>query len=186
MKQEDILDIGRKILVEKGPNYVTYCNIAKELNITSDEVYKIMGPFELQKKKLIRELEEEYKEFSDRYVSKYTQGGKYEAYGMAYIQFAKNHKHKFEAIFMRSREGEPQDDGEAIFSKPLKCLMEQLNLDFYRATRLNIDMWLYIHGIATIFANDYISLEDDTILTMLRETFYVMTIKYGLEKGKDY
>ena len=47
MKQEDILDIGRKILVEKGPNYVTYWNIAKELNITSDEVYKIMGPFEL-------------------------------------------------------------------------------------------------------------------------------------------
>lgn len=114
------------------------------------------------------------------------QSGKYPPYkasGMAYIRFAKEERELFKLLFMRDRSGETVlEDGESI--RPLLRLIEQnLGIDEAAAMRFHMQMWLFVHGIATMIATAYLEWDDAWVSQTLSDAYAGMKCFYTGEKG---
>ena len=84
----------------------------------------------------------------------------YKASGMAYIRFAK----------------------EEI--RPLMQLIQQnLGISEDEAYLFHLEMWLYVHGIATMIATSYLDWDDEFISRVLTDAY--MGLKYRYTEGKD-
>ena len=73
----------------------------------------------------------------------------YKASGMAYIRFAREEKELFKLLFMCDRSHETvRDDRESI--RPIiDIIKKNLGLDEERAFLFHMEMWIFVHGIAT-------------------------------------
>ena len=94
----------------------------------------------------------------------------YKAFGMAYIRFAKEEKELFKLLFMRDRKGEeiiPTSDFEAS----IEIIMNSNNITKEKAELMHLEMWVSVHGIATILATSFLDLEWKLISDMLTDVY---------------
>ena len=94
----------------------------------------------------------------------------YKAMGRGYIRFAKEERELFKLLFMRDRGGEdlkPTPDFEAS----VDIIMRANGLSRERAQRMHLEMWACVHGIATMVATSFLSLDDDLIGDMLSDVY---------------
>lgn len=102
----------------------------------------------------------------------------YKASGMAYIRFAREEKELFKLLFMRDRSEEkiPQDT-EAI--RPIvEIIMQNLGLSEEKAYRFHLEMWMYVHGIATTTATSYLEWDWDMVSGMLTDAYMGLRARY--------
>ncbi len=80
----------------------------------------------------------------------------YKASGMSYIRFAREETELFKLLFMCDRSGEaPAEDRESI--RPmLDLIIKNVGLDEDRAYLFHLELWIYVHGIATMIATSYL------------------------------
>lgn len=95
--------------------------------------------------------------------------------GRAYISFAKNEPKLFEIFFMRPTDSivgvssvDPNERAALDIASGLMCG----NSD--RGQRLLNDMWLIVHGIATLEATGKLSFTDEEITQTLSEVFMAL------------
>lgn len=102
----------------------------------------------------------------------------YKASGMAYIHFAREEKELFKLLFMRDRSGEPiVEDRESI--RPLLALIRKsLGISEDAARRFHLEMWLFVHGIATMLATSYLNWDDALISDVLTDAYQGMRYRY--------
>lgn len=95
----------------------------------------------------------------------------YKASGMAYIRFAKEEKELFKLLFMRDRSHEkPADNKEEI--RPLLELVKQnLGLSEEDAYLFHIEMWICVHGMATMIATNYLDWDETHISKILTDAY---------------
>lgn len=107
----------------------------------------------------------------------------YKASGMAYIRFAKEERELFKLLFMRDRSREKiKENKEEI--KPLMHLIQQnLGISEDEAYLFHLEMWLYVHGIATMIATSYLDWNDEFISKVLTDAY--VGLKYRYTEGKD-
>ena len=99
----------------------------------------------------------------------------YKASGMAYIRFAKEEKELFRLLFMRDRSHESIEDKEE--NKPLIELIQQ-NLGISEAYLFHLEMWIYVHGMATMLATSYLELDEEFISRVLTDGYEGMKARY--------
>jgi hypothetical protein len=90
---------------------------------------------------------------------------------MAYIRFAKEEKELFKLIFMCDRQGEehtPSPDFEAS----VEMIMQATGCDRETARLLHLEMWVCVHGIATILATSFLELDFELISRMLTDVYW--------------
>ncbi len=105
----------------------------------------------------------------------------YKASGMAYIRFAKEEKELFKFLFMRDRTGEVIAENREEIRPLLDMLMHNLGIDEDAAYRLHLEMWLYVHGIATMLATGYLHWDMAFISEALTDAY--QGLKYRYTKG---
>ena len=95
----------------------------------------------------------------------------YKASGMAYIRFAREERELFKLLFMRdrSREKVPPEDGE---DAPIIALIQK-NTGMSRETArlFHLEMWIYVHGIATMTATAYLDFDEASVSGMLTDAY---------------
>ena len=99
---------------------------------------------------------------------------------MSYIRFAKEESQFFKYLFIRNRAEEKFDEMEFEFQAETSVLTNLYNIKGNLASQLHIHMWVWVHGIATMFATGYLTWEWQTVSEMLTDAF--MGIKQRLEK----
>ena len=75
----------------------------------------------------------------------------YKASGMAYIRFAREQRELFKLLFMRDRTNEEKAAGEELEAL-LSLIRQSMGLSREEAYRFHMEMWIYVHGIATMIA----------------------------------
>ena len=107
----------------------------------------------------------------------------YKASGMAYIRFAKDEKELFKLLFMRDRSGETIEENREEIRSLIELIKQNLGISEDEAYLFHLEMWLYVHGIATMIATSYLDWDNEFISKVITDAY--IGLKYRYTEGKD-
>ena len=96
---------------------------------------------------------------------------------MAYIRFAKEEKELFKLLFMRDRSHENTDNKEEN-KQLLELIQQNLGINEEEAYLFHLEMWIYVHGMATMLATSYLELDEEFISRVLTDGYEGMKTQY--------
>lgn len=108
----------------------------------------------------------------------------YKASGMAYIRFAKEERELFKLLFMRDRSHERIEENKEEMRPQLELIKQNIGLNEENAYLFHLEMWLYVHGIATMIATSYLDWEDEFVSKVLTDAY--IGLKYRYTKSTDH
>ncbi len=109
----------------------------------------------------------------------------YKASGMAYIRFAKEQPNLFKLLYMRDRTNERISENREEIRPVINILMEKLGIDEDTAFIFHLEMWLYVHGIATMIATGYIDWEMDFVSQALTDMYLGLSQNFAKENKSN-
>ena len=101
----------------------------------------------------------------------------YKASGMAYIRFAREQKELFKLLFMRDRTHEEKVAGDELEAL-LGLIQKSMGLSRDDAYRFHLEMWIYVHGIATMIATAYLEWDMDFISAALTDAYQGLRLRF--------
>lgn len=103
----------------------------------------------------------------------------YKASGMAYIRFAKEEKELFKLLFMRDRSDEKIEKNTEEIKPLLELIQKNMHLNEEMAYLFHLEMWLYVHGIATMIATSYLEWDIQFIDQVLSDGYKGLQEHFG-------
>lgn len=95
----------------------------------------------------------------------------YKASGLAYIHFARDKRELFKFLFMRDRSNSEMQESEHSFEVAVKIIMDATGLNQENAKKLHLQMWIFVHGIATLIVTSYLDISDELISELMTDTY---------------
>lgn len=102
----------------------------------------------------------------------------YKASGMAYIRFAREERELFRLLFMCDRSQEVIAEERESIRPLLQIIQKNLGINEDKAFLFHMEMWVYVHGIATMIATCYLNWDDDMLSKMLTDAYTGMKYRY--------
>lgn len=100
----------------------------------------------------------------------------YKAAGMAYIRFALEERALFELLFMRPR-NEDEINNDFIDPLIIDRILQSNDLTREQAEYLYLQMWIFVHGIATMLVTAYYRLDWEQISQILTDNYQALCAK---------
>lgn len=178
--KEDIVNIAVEIVRKNGTEGINARSIATMLNCSTQPVFSNFASMEELKYAVLEKANELYQE----YIKREVESGEYPVYkasGMAYIRFAKEEKELFKLLFMRDRSDEEIPENTSVDEKMEAIVRKNMGLNETEARLFHLEMWAYVHGIATMFATCFINLDWQLVSKMLTDSYLGMRKQYGVE-----
>lgn len=175
--REEIVKAALDITREKGISAVTARGLAEKLGSSSKPVFSIFENMSELHCAIIEAANREYSEFTDRYIK----SGKYPPYkasGIAYIFFAKENRELFKLLFMRDRSKEIISENREELAPIIDMIVKNTGMSKEKAYLFHIEMWLFVHGIATMAATSYLNLDDEFISNTLTDVYTGLKIRF--------
>lgn len=177
IKKEDIVAAGIEIVRECGADALNARNVAARLKCSTQPVfsnYATMGEFRAD---VMKAADAVYQ----RYLAEGMADDKYPPYkasGMAYIRFAKEERELFKLLFMRDRSGEQAAEDGAEGEELIALVRKNVGVEEDEARLFHLEMWVYVHGIATMMATSYMSFEEEMISRILTDAYLGLRERY--------
>jgi len=178
VQKEEIVQAALEIVREKGVGNLNARTIAAALNCSTQPVFSNFSTMEELQEAVMQAAYERYFECLQNTV-KSGKYARYKAFGMGYIRFAKEEKQLFKLLFMCDREGRElvsTPDWEAS----VDMIMEANGVDRDRAEMMHMEMWVCVHGIATMLATSFLELNEELASKMLTDLY--QGIRHGSEE----
>ena len=111
--------------------------------------------------------------FRERLAAAMAQGKypPYKAMGMAYVDFARAEPALYRWLFMRDRSGQDIPDGRAENGEIIRLIADRTGLSPDAAWLFHLEMWLFVHGAASMVATGYLDWDGALIDGMLTDIF---------------
>lgn len=182
VSKKDIISVSLNLIRENGVHTFNARSLAAHLGCSTQPIFSNFTTMEELKNELLLASSKRYRSYLKREITlqRYPE---YKASGMAYIQFAREEKELFKFLFMRDRSGETGDCLEEDFTDAVYLIHKQLGITYEEATTFHMEIWAYVHGIATMLATSYLNLENDAISDMLTDAFLGLKMRYASKKG---
>lgn len=174
--REEILSVALDIAREKGIAAVTARSIGEKLGSSSKPIFSLFENME----DVLNAVMEAADGLYQNYLKEDMESGKYPPYkasGMAYIRFAKEEKELFKLLFMRDRSNENKENKEEN-KQLIELIQQNLGVSEEEAYLFHLEMWIYVHGMATMFATSYLELDEAFISKVLTDGYEGMKIRY--------
>lgn len=175
--REKVLAVALNLAREQGIAAVTARALGEKLGSSSKPIFSLFENMDDVLSAVMEAANKLYQNYlkEDMTSQKYSP---YKASGMAYIHFAKEEKELFKLLFMRDRTHEDiRDDKEEL--KPLLELIQQkLGLSEEAAYLFHLEMWIYVHGIATMLATSYLEWDDEFISRVVTDGYEGLKTRY--------
>ena len=118
------------------------------------------------------------------YMKREMESGEYPPYkatGMAYIRFAKEEKELFKLLYMRDRANEKIPETTEFGDEIETMVQNNTGLNSQDARLFHLEMWAYVHGIATMFATGFLDLDWELVSKMLTDSYQGLKKQYEME-----
>ncbi|MBR5478908.1 MAG: TetR/AcrR family transcriptional regulator [Clostridia bacterium] len=122
-------------------------------------------------------------ELCDEYIKREIERGEfppYKASGMAYIRFAKEEKELFKLLYMRDRTGETYSKEFEFGNLVENIVRDSTGLNDENMRLFHLEMWAYVHGIATMFVTGFVDIDWNLVSRMLTDAYQGMRKHYGI------
>lgn len=168
--REEVIEAAVKLTRESGIAAVTARKLAAELGSSAKPIFGLFENMEEVQHEVLNAASQLYTKYTREEVA----SGKYlpyKAIGMAYIRFAKEEKELFKLLYMRDRSNEKLDDGNETLKPVVELIQQQTGLSEENAFLLQVEMWVYVHGIATMIATSYLEWDMDFVSSVLTDEY---------------
>lgn len=167
--KKDIIETALGLLRRSGETAINARSIASALGCSTQPVFSNFATMDELHGALIASAHELYLSF----LKKEAESGKYPQYksfGMAYIRFAKEESELFKFLFMCDRKGEDLTP-TADFEESVEIIMNANGISKEKAELMHLEMWVCVHGIATMLATSFLELDSELISNMLTDIY---------------
>ena len=180
--KKDIINAALSLVKGSGGDTVNARAIAKELRSSTQPIFSNFASMEELLGEVRAAAYESYLEFIRCEVEsgKYPQ---YKAFGMAYIRFAKEEKELFKLLFMCDREKSKPTEAPD-FDAAVEIIMTANGLSRERASLMHLEMWTAVHGIGTMLATSFLSLDFELISNILTDIYQGVRVRH-IEEARE-
>ena len=168
--REQIIATALNIVRQDGASSVTARSVGQALNSSSKVIFSLFRNMEELQEEIYRSAYDHYLTFlqqdidSDKYPP-------YKAMGMAYIRFAMEEKELFKLLFMEHRKSLNSSTG-SDFSMSVEMIQKANGISEELATLMHTEMWVCVHGIATMHATGFLTFEKDLVSKILSDIYF--------------
>ena len=177
--RQTILSTAFEIVKAEGMDALNMRSLAKKCGCSTQPIYLSFSSSEELKAEVYKLICKDFDEFIEKEVSK-GEFPQYKAIGMGYIRYAIERTELFKYLLMRSRKGETDFEKDS-FDKSTFLIMQNYGLYKDEASWLHAEMWVCVHGIATMFATGYLDWDMDTVSKMVSDIY--MGLLERLKRG---
>lgn len=174
--REEIIQAALDLTAEKGVGALTARGLAQRLGSSAKPVFGLFVNMEEVQQEVMKAANLRYQEYlrQDMSAGRYPP---YKASGMAYIRFAREQKELFKLLFMRDRTHEEKAAGDELEAL-LGLIQKNMGLSRDDAYRFHLEMWIYVHGIATMIATAYLEWDLDFISAALTDAYQGLRLRF--------
>ena len=177
--KEEIIQTAIQLVREGGESAVNARAIASALNCSTQPIFSNFATMEELKYAVIEEAEL----LCGDYVAAEIEQGKYPSYkssGIAYSRCAKEEQELFKLLYMRDRSSEDTSQESDFNKQILNIAKDNTGLEEFNSKFFHLEMWAFVHGIATMFATGYLDLDWEIVSKMLTDAYQGLRKQYGL------
>ena len=180
--KEEVVQAALDMTRESGIGAVTARALGEQLSSSSRPIFSLFQSMQEVQEEVIKAANDLYQD----YLKQDMAAGEYPVYkasGMAYIRFAKEERELFKLLFMRDRTGEQISEDEEI--RPIiQIIMKNTGWSEQKANLFHLEMWVYVHGFATMIATSYLEWDWETISQMLTDGFEGLKARFHGKESK--
>ena len=175
--REQIVAAALEVTRKNGITGLTARGLAAELGSSAKPIFGLFQNMEEVQREVVSAANTLYQS----YIKKGMADNKfppYKASGIAYIQFAKEEKELFKLLFMRDRTDEKIEENREEIRPILDLIMKNLGIDENEAYFFHLELLLYVHGIATMIATNYLEWDIEFIDKALTDAYQGLKNRY--------
>ena len=176
--KEHIIDTALDIIRKKEP--LNARTLAAALHCSTQPLFSNFASMEELRLAVLEKANALYEE----YITREIESGEYPAYkasGMAYIRFAKEERELFKLLYMRDRSNEAVPEALDFGQRIESIVQNSTGLDPMEVKLFHLEMWAYVHGIASMIATGFANPDTELVSRMLTDAYMGMRKQYGLE-----
>lgn len=179
--REDMIAAALELTRTRGSAAVTARGLAKALGSSSKPIFGLFESMDVVQ----RAVRDAACAIYQRRIDEAMTSGEFppfKASGMAYTRFAREEPELFRLLFMRDRSNERPEPQEDI--RPLLTILQKnLGISEDEARRFHLEMWVCVHGIATMLATSYLDWPDEQVSRMLSDFYLGLKRRYEEENA---
>lgn len=180
--KEDVVKTALGLVRSSGAQAINARAIAAALGCSTQPIFSNFETMDELQKAVADAAYGSYLSFLEREA----ESGKYppyKAFGMAYIRFAREERELFRLLFMCDRKGAPTTSSPD-FDASVEMIAKANGIPIERAALLHLEMWTCVHGIGTMFATSFLSLEESLVSDMLTDIYQGLRERHLSEEDK--
>lgn len=178
--KDDIISAAVEIVRKSGAQAINARTVASALNCSTQPVFSNFSTMDELRFAVVEKADK----LCAEYIEREMHSNKYPAYkasGMAYIRFAKEEKELFKLLYMRDTTSESVNPKSEINDAMDEIVTTSTGLSGDEAKLFHLEMWAYVHGIATMLVTGYFDIEWDLISRMLTDSYQGLRKQYSME-----
>lgn len=178
--KEDIIEAAIELVRQRGALALNARNLATTLNCSTQPIFSNFSSMEELRMVVIEQADW----MCNQYIKCEVESGVYPSYkasGMAYIRFAKEERELFKLLYMRDRSAEVVPKEMELGDEMKSLLHDNTGLTGAEAEFFHLEMWAFVHGIATMFATGFLNLDWELVSKMLTDAYLGVKTQFGME-----
>ena len=178
--REEIINTAVQIVRKSGAEAINARTIASVLRCSTQPIFSNFATMDELRLAIVEKADI----LCQEYIKREVESGEfppYKASGMAYIRFAKEEKELFKLLYMRDRANEKIPESSELGDKMEEAVQAGTGLQREEAKLFHLEMWAYVHGIATMLATGFINLEWELVSRMLTDAYQGLRKRYETE-----
>ena len=178
--KDDILTAAISLIRENGQDAINARTIATKLGCSTQPIFSNFETMKALHDAVVIKAHQEFESYMQQELS----SGKfppYKAYGLSYIRFAKEESQLFKFLYMRNRSEDLQKPEDQVHQQMEVIVKENTSLDAQSAQLFHLEMWSFVHGIATMFATDFLDLDWDLVSQTMTDVYLGLRKQHNVE-----
>ena len=179
--RDEITSTALNLTRKAGPDGLTARALAEELGCSVKPIFGLFKNMEEVQGAVLAAAQDLYQSYlaEDMAAGNYPP---YKASGMGYIRFAKEEKELFKLLFMCDRKGEPPEPGREM-DVIIPLIIKNTGLSKEKAERFHLELWIFVHGIASMIATSFLDWEMETVSEVLTDAYMGLKTRFCGEVG---
>lgn len=168
--KDDIVNAAVDVVRHSGAQAINARTLASVLGCSTQPIFSNYSTMDALRMAVVERADALFRDYMHREID----SGEYPAYkasGMAYIRFAKEEKELFKLLYMRDRSSEFVPEESGLTEEMETIVHNNTGLDGTNAQLFHLEMWAYVHGIATMFATGFLDLEWELVSKLLTDAY---------------
>lgn len=182
--RDTIIKAALDLTRENGTAAVTARGLGTKLGCSAKPIFGLFQNMEEVQQEVLKAANHLYQSYLQEDMSNGSHPP-YKASGMAYIRFAKEEKELFKLLFMRDRSQEKIEENKEELRPLIELIQKSTGLHEEDAYLFHLEMWLYVHGIATMIATSYLDWDMEFISNVLTDAYIGLKYRYCKEGKND-